>query len=74
MRKTTAHFWNLNEDPQLSNMVHHFVTSGRPVRYYQRERTRKVRVISLIMVVMIMLIKMMTTKKKMMMMVVVITK
>ncbi|EDO42435.1 predicted protein, partial [Nematostella vectensis] len=28
MRKTTAHFWNLNEDPQLSNMIAHFMHAG----------------------------------------------
>jgi len=27
-RKTTAHFWNLNEDPQLTNMVVHFIPPG----------------------------------------------
>eukprot|EP00794_Sanderia_malayensis_P003504 gene3504-4004_t len=27
-RKTTAHFWNLNEDPQLTNMVVHFIPKG----------------------------------------------
>ena len=29
MRKTTPHFWNLNEDPQLSNMIVHFIKPGR---------------------------------------------
>ena len=24
----TAHFWNLNEDPQLTNMVAHFLQPG----------------------------------------------
>ena len=27
-RKTTPHFWNLNEDPQLSNMVVHLAKPG----------------------------------------------
>ena len=27
-RKTVAHFWNLNEDPQLTNMVLHFIPPG----------------------------------------------
>ena len=34
MRKTTAHFWNLNEDPQLSNMIHHFVKPGKYNKVY----------------------------------------
>lgn len=28
MKKSTAHFWNLNEDPQLSNMIIHFLKPG----------------------------------------------
>ena len=28
-RKTTPHFWNLNEDPQLTDMVVHFVKRGK---------------------------------------------
>lgn len=28
MKKTTAHFWNLNEDPQLTNMIIHFLKPG----------------------------------------------
>ena len=28
-RKTTPHFWNLNEDPQLTDMVVHFVKKGK---------------------------------------------
>uniref|UniRef100_A0A7M5U6V4 Kinesin-like protein 6 n=2 Tax=Clytia hemisphaerica TaxID=252671 RepID=A0A7M5U6V4_9CNID len=28
MKKMTAHFWNLNEDPQLTNMVNHFLQPG----------------------------------------------
>ena len=27
-RKTTPHFWNLNEDPQLTGMVVHLITRG----------------------------------------------
>ena len=27
-RKTTPHFWNLNEDPQLTNMVVHLIKEG----------------------------------------------
>ncbi len=27
-RKTTPHFWNLNEDPQLTGMVVHLIGSG----------------------------------------------
>lgn len=29
MKKTTAHFWNLNEDPQLTNMIIHFLKPGK---------------------------------------------
>ena len=29
MKKMTAHFWNLNEDPQLTNMVAHFLQPGK---------------------------------------------
>ena len=29
MKKMTAHFWNLNEDPQLTNMVSHFLQPGK---------------------------------------------
>lgn len=29
MKKHTAHFWNLNEDPQLSNMIIHFLNPGK---------------------------------------------
>ena len=32
-RKTTAHFWNLNEDPQLTNMVVHFIPPGNSVLF-----------------------------------------
>lgn len=28
MQKTTPHFWNLNEDPQLSGKVRHFIKAG----------------------------------------------
>ena len=28
-RKTTPHFWNLNEDPQLTGMVVHLIKHGR---------------------------------------------
>ncbi len=28
-RKTTPYFWNLNEDPQLSNMVAHLAKPGQ---------------------------------------------
>ena len=28
LAKTTPHFWNLNEDPQLTNMVVHLVRKG----------------------------------------------
>ena len=28
-RKTTPHFWNLNEDPQLTSMVIHLIKEGR---------------------------------------------
>ena len=27
-RKTTAHFWNLNEDPSLTAMIIHFAPEG----------------------------------------------
>lgn len=29
MQKTTPHFWNLNEDPQLSGKVRHFIKAGQ---------------------------------------------
>ncbi|XP_047136420.1 kinesin-like protein KIF28P isoform X2 [Hydra vulgaris] len=29
MKKTTAHLWNLNEDPQLTNMIIHFLKPGK---------------------------------------------
>lgn len=28
LRKTTPHFWNLNEDSQLSGKIHHFIKPG----------------------------------------------
>ena len=28
------HFWNLNEDPSLSGMIHHFLDGGRSKREY----------------------------------------
>jgi len=28
MKKTTSHLWNLNEDPQLTNMIVHFLKPG----------------------------------------------
>lgn len=28
LRKTTPHFWNLNEDSQLSGKIHHFIKRG----------------------------------------------
>ena len=28
-RKTIPHFWNLNEDPQLTSMITHFCPSGK---------------------------------------------
>jgi len=28
LRKTTPHFWNLNEDSQLSGKINHFIKPG----------------------------------------------
>ena len=29
LRKTTPHFWNLNEDSQLSGKIVHFIKQGK---------------------------------------------
>ena len=45
LRKTTPHFWNLNEDSQLSGKIHHLIKQGKS-HYGLQFRTKHSQVLS----------------------------